>query len=276
MSTALLFNLFFRLGQLITMAGLDAKGSPFNQQQSSSKFDTDKPTKFPKTAGKTNGFYGDIGGNNQINNSFMSSEKPVNGNLRPKSYLSSNDPTMSSFFDESNDALKARHDDLYERILQGTSGAFRHIGDSDLTVDVTGDTTQTQDEDNEHVEIEQALVKQDRESDKENRLAVTESYESLRGPEGEIIMSLSPFDEEEEENQKKKGRDELKKENIQERVESPEKGHASRVSDFSYGMDSFEQSYVSERGEVVHLGDEMDLYPESPSPIGHESEEEDF
>ena len=255
------------------MAGLDAKGSPFSQQNSS-KFNKDPPTKFAKPAGKSNGFYGDIGGNNHVNSSFLGPDKPLNGNIRPKPYLSSNDPTMSSFLDESNDTIKARHDDLYERILQGTNGAFRHMGDSDLTVDVTGDMTQNQD-DNEIIENEED-EREDREIDKDNRLAVTESYDSLRGPEGEIIMSLSPFDDEEEENRKDQGKGEYKKETIQERADTSEKGRVSRVSDFSYGMDSFEQSYVSERGEVVHLGDEMDMYPESPSPIGHESEEEDF
>ena len=259
------------------MAGLDAKGSPFNQQQQqmSSKFDRDMPTKFPKSAGKSNGYLGNIMENNQINSSYLDSEKPLNGNLRPKSYLSSNDPTMSSFLDESNDTVKARHDDLYERILQGTSGAFRHIGEQDLTVDVTVDTTQTQDDNQVNVSNQmgswETKQKKDKEVNGDREPAVVESYDSLRGPEGEIIMSLSPFDEEDEQKEKKK------KDNLPDRADSPERRQASRVSDFSYGMDSFEQSYVSERGEVVHLGEEMeDFYPESPSPIGHESEEEDF
>ena len=260
------------------MAGLDAKGSPFVQQQSSSKSDADPNANFPKTTGKSNVFLGDISGNSRINGSFVGSDKVVNGNLRTKSYFNSNDPTMSSFLDDSNDNLKARHDDLYERILERTNGMFNQ----DVTVDVTVDSTRTgEDDDDNRINETDRIVKKDEKplKDKEipdgKNLAVTESYESLQGPEGEIIMSLSPFDDEEEEKQGKIIQN-GKSKDISNRVDSPDKGRASRVSDFSYGMDSFEQSYVSERGEVVHLGEDMDYYPESPSPIGHASDEEDF
>ena len=259
------------------MAGLDAKGSPFVQQQSSSKFNADSNANFPKTNGKSQVFLGDISGNNKINGSFTGSAKGMNGNLRGKSYFNSNDGTMSSFLDDSNDNLKARHDDLYERILERTNGVFN----PDITVDVTADSTQTAGDDdirfNETDEIEKNgdKVLKDKDIPDKKNLDVSESFESLRGPEGEIIRSLSPFEDDEEEKQGKaipKG----KKDDIAERVDSPDKGRMSRVSDFSYGMESFEQSYISERGEVVHLGDDADFYPESPSPIGQASDEEDF
>ena len=270
----------FRLGQLITMAGLDAKGSPFVQQQPSSKFDTDPNANFPKPNGKSQVFLGDISGSSRINGSLVGSGKAVNGNLRTKSYFNSNDGTMSSFLDYSNDNLKARHDDLYERILERTNGVFN----PDVTVDVTVDSTRTADDDdnnrfNETDEMDKKDEKtmNEKEISDGKNLVVTESYDSLRGPEGEIIMSLSPFEDEEEEKQGKIIQN-GKKDDMSERVDSPDKGQGriSRVSDFSYGMDSFEQSYISERGEVVHLGDDVDFYPESPSPIGQASDEEDF
>ena len=48
----------------------------------------------------------------------------------------------------------------------------------------------------------------------------------------------------------------------------------SRASDANYSMDSFEQSYVSERGEVVVLGDDADLL-ESPH-VNVDSDQDDF
>ena len=55
---------------------------------------------------------------------------------------------------------------------------------------------------------------------------------------------------------------------------SPERHIPSRTSEANYSMDSFEQSYISERGEVVVLGDDADLL-ESPNsrPLNLDSDE---
>lgn len=279
------------LGKLITMAGLDSEGSPFNGNA------RDHIQSFQKSFTKSNGFSGDISSNGHVNGSFGVSEKPVNGNLRPKPYLSNSyhqDPVMndsqdqSGYINDSHDEAQKRRDELYERILRDTSNAFNRINESNVTLNISADTTGTQlgDKyaDDSHEDDMKSTQKSpekaprsriprlgakkkgtDSDTDQDRSL-VSDKLDNLKGPSGEIIMSLSPFDDEE------MGRHSPK----QEEDVSPERGgQTSRVSDFSYGMDSFEQSYVSERGEVVHLGDEMD-YPESPSPIRQDSDNDDF
>ncbi|XP_070178538.1 uncharacterized protein [Littorina saxatilis] len=57
----------------------------------------------------------------------------------------------------------------------------------------------------------------------------------------------------------------------------PERRVPSRASDGNYSMDSFEQSYISERGEVVVLGDDADLLDSPDSrPIQFDSDDEGF
>lgn len=282
------------------MAGLDASDSPFNNTS------REHMPKFNRSV-KSNGFSGDISSDGHINGSFNSIGKPVNGNIRPRPFLTSNsgDPTMkNSYLDDSHDEAQRRRDELYERILQETSNAFRNIGEQDLTINITGDTTQTQDDSADHQRFvddsrdesidfktgskspEKTPTQKSRiprpgnkkkgaESDNEAEKSVrSEHLESIKGPGGEIIMSLSPFDDQDGDSQldspDRHGADEKFDDS---RVASPSKG--GRASDFSYGMESFEQSYVSERGEVVHLGDDMDFYPESPSPI-QQSDNEEF
>lgn len=52
----------------------------------------------------------------------------------------------------------------------------------------------------------------------------------------------------------------------------------SRLTDYNYSMDSFEQSYLSERGEVVRFDGDFDTYGSSPSPPPQviDSEDNDF
>lgn len=253
------------------MAGLDSEGSPFNSNA------RDHIQSFQRSFNKSNGFSGDISSNGKMN-----------GNIRPKPYLSNShlrDPVMndsqdsqnqSGYINDSHDEAQKRRDELYEKILRDTSNAFNRMGEQNMTLNVTADTTgthvdSTQDESGLNLDkspgkgqrskIPRASgAKRGTDSDTDyDRSMASEKYDSLKGPGGEIIMSLSPFDD-----------DGKKEDEIPDRA-----GQASRVSDFSYGMDSFEQSYVSERGEVVHLGDEMD-YPESPSPIRQDSDNDDF
>lgn len=63
-----------------------------------------------------------------------------------------------------------------------------------------------------------------------------------------------------------------KRDNLSEK-ESPE--HKSRMSDYNYSMDSFDQSYISERGELVQ---DLNLLESrgSPTPEFIDSENEDF
>lgn len=285
----------FRLGKLITMAGLDASDSPFNNTSNSMP-------KFNRSFAKSNGYSGDISSDGQINGSFNNlSRKPMNGNIRPKPYLTSNkeDPTMkNSYLDDSHDEAQRRRDELYERILQETSNAFRNIGEQDLTINITGDTTrmhddsmdsrQLPDESRDSLNVTPMAKSPEKTqksriprpgakkggtgSDNEAEKSVrSEHLESIKGPGGEIIMSLSPFDDEPEGDSRLDSPD-RHGEQDDSRVASPSKG--GRASDFSYGMESFEQSYVSERGELVHLGDE-DFYAESQSPI-QQSDNEEF
>lgn len=283
-------NISYSLGKLITMAGLDSEGSPFSSNA------REHIQSFQKSFTKSNGFSGDISSSGHVNSSFGHSEKPTNGNLRPKPYLSNlynQDPVMNesqdqnSYINDSHDEAQKRRDELYERILRDTSNAFNRIGEHNVTLDVTADTTATQVEEQYTVDSRDEEIKQkspekaqrsriprlggkkkgtDSDTDQDHSL-VSDKLDNLKGPGGEIIMSLSPFDDDDE----LEGRSPKQEEDV-----SPDRGgQTSRVSDFSYGMDSFEQSYVSERGEVVHLGDEME-YPESPSPIHQDSDNENF
>lgn len=275
------------LGKLITMAGLDSEGSPFNGNA------RDHIQSFQKSFNKSNGFSGDISSNGHINNSFGISEKPVNGNVRPKPYLSNSylrDPVMndsqdqSGYINESHDEAQKRRDELYEKILRDTSSAFNRINEQNITLDVSANTTGTLREDKiddeSKYDDDDDLKPAPRSPEKMPRSKIPRPGVRRRGTDsdtdqdqshlsdkkeifktdGEIIMSfdadgLTPRDDE---------------------AASPERGgQTSRVSDFSYGMDSFEQSYVSERGEVVHLGDDMD-FPESPSPVHQDSDNDDF
>jgi hypothetical protein len=275
------------------MAGLDSEGSPFNGNAK------EHMQSFHKSFNKSNGFSGDISSNGHVNNSFRFSDKPVNGNFRPKPYLSSGnvqDPVMndsqdqSGYMNDSHDEAQKRRDELYERILRDTSSAFNRLGEQNITIDVSADTTGTLQDDKmaedskDHSDFvpsqkspekmprsripRPGVKKRGSDSDTDyERSHISDQLESMKGPGGEIIMSLSPFDDDDEGGRKSPRNDE---------VVSPERGgQTSRVSDFSYGMDSFEQSYVSEREEVVHLGDDMD-YPESPSPIRQDSDNDDF
>ncbi|WAR11247.1 CEP78-like protein, partial [Mya arenaria] len=291
------FKQFHELGKLITMAGLDAEDSPFNNTT------RDHMPRFQKSFSK-NGFSGDISGNSQINGSFGSDGKQLNGNARRKPYLKSHqdDPTMkNSYLDETNEHEEAqrKRDELYERILQETSHAFRNIGEQDVTMNITGDTTRTQNETADDSKLDESNV--DNESgyhkigkfgtpEKSGKSRIprlggtrkqggdidssqdrSELLDSIKGPSGEIIMTLSPFDDEIQTPGVSPGR---RDDDDESGGASPDKGN--RPSDYSYGMDSFEQSYLSERGEVVHLGDDLDFYPDSPSPIRQDSDNEDF
>ncbi|KAL4216630.1 Centrosomal protein of 78 kDa [Mactra antiquata] len=256
------------LGKLITMAGLDGEGSPFNSNA------RDHIQSFQKSFGKSNTYSGDIDGK-------------LNGNIRPKPYLSNShlrDPVMNdsqdsqnqSGFNDTHDEAQKRRDELYEKILRDTSTAFNRIGEQNVTLNISADTSGEvqlenihNDSDYKHEKMSRSKIpkssgaKRGTDSDTEyDRSMASEKIDNLKGPGGEIIMSLSPFD------------DDGNKENDDDMHEGGGVGQTSRVSDFSYGMDSFEQSYVSERGEVVHLGEEMD-YPESPSPIRNDNDDDD-
>ena len=271
------------------MAGLDAEDSPFNNSTK------EHLPKFRQQSTRSNGFSGDISSGNQISDSITLYSKNLNGNIRPKPFLRSNieDPTMkNSYIEDSRDESQARRDDLYERILHETSSALKRLNGHDVTVDTTVTQNDDYDDDiDEKDETSSPVSKKgstttripvpDRKkmgSDIEERSHLLDKLDSIKGPEGEIIRSLSPFDDSVMDGETPRiPNSKVKGNNLNDDiVMSPDKGQTSRVSDFSYGMDSFEQSYVSERGEVVHLRDEIDFYPESPSPIRQDSDQEEF
>ncbi|XP_052267964.1 centrosomal protein of 78 kDa-like isoform X2 [Dreissena polymorpha] len=296
------------LGKLITMAGLDSEDSPFNNTT------RDHMPRFQKSFSK--GVYsGDISSNGHVNGSFTNGDRTTTGNVRPKPYLKSHadDPTMKTgYIDDSlneHDEAQRKRDELYERILQETSNAFKNIGEQDLTINITGETTQTMDEtytaDDTQDQVEKFVPSKGTPPEKGGKSRIprygavhrkggdygegerevrSERLEKLKGPGGEIIMTLSPFDGpvEGQTPDVSPGRhndddDEIEddvNEAYDSRAVSPDK--PGRQSEYSYGMDSFEQSYLSERGELVHLGDDLDDYPESPSPIQQESDNDDF
>jgi len=282
----------FRLGKLITMAGLDAEDSPFNNTT------RDHVPRFQKSFSKNGAFSGDISSNGQINNS-INSEIHANmsdlvDNARPKPYLKSvGDPTMKADFVDENTEAQTKRDELYERILQETSNAFRNIGEQDVTMNITGDTTRTQDESIDDGRAAEDWRKAGLPTPEKSRIprygaggnprSGSDQDSSLERDEkkvinlkmkssgGEIIRTLSPFDDED-------GSFEISTARNEDGEESRSMTPGGRLTgrDNSYAMDSFEQSYLSERGEVVHLGDDLDYYPESPSPIKQDSDNEDF
>lgn len=272
------------------MAGLDSEDSPFNGNA------RDHIQSFQMSFSKSNRFSGDISSNGHVNNSSAYKEQPTNGNVRPKPYLSNSyhDPVMndsrdqSSYIDNSHDEAQKRRDELYDRILRDTSNAFNRIGEQNVTLNVMADTTDIQADENcmevsldacdlnpaqispekaPRSKIPRPGAKRGTDSDTDHdRSHLSDKFDNLKGPGGEIIMSLSPFDDDDGGRQSPQ----------QHEVDSPDRGgQTSLVSDLSYRMDSFEQSYVSERGEVVHLGDDVD-YSQSSSPIRHHSDNEEF
>ncbi|KAL3885291.1 hypothetical protein ACJMK2_025374 [Sinanodonta woodiana] len=271
------------LGQLITMAGLDKQGSPFSMTSEKPFSKHSKLSKFPS---KSNGYQGDISSDGHINGSYKTKalQQGLNGsNLRPKSYLSTQDPTMKGLSSGSGgdgfkeDKKSRPADDLYDRLRQETSGIFQHMGDEDHSANITADSGKHHDSSNEdrRARRKSPLPQSDKKTEESPRSPRLEKL-GLRGPEGEVIMSLSPFDSDHSKDHFNQSDErDLNTARDTERSEFPDKGLASRHSDFNYSMESFEQSYLSERGEMVHLGDDLEL----ASPLPQEqidSDEEDF
>lgn len=302
-----------RLGQLITMAGLDKKDTPFGRHMSTttlngtmdikssfvssnSSYVSSSPPKVApkplKPTSKLNTFYGDISSSNRIGEGHHG-EKP--DKFTAKLIESFQDPAMQrGHGDESfgRPSHTRKTDELYERILRETSGAFTNVGGSDR-MEGKGDKQQTK----SHTK---ALdTSSDRGDEKENimmdlseltsQIPLSKSQNSEEDPSfidrsGDGRPTPQPRSRKSSENEDnrlgpKVGKVEpfsLGRRDNSEK-ESPE--HRSRMSDYNYSMDSFEQSYVSERGERVVLDGDLDAgFGDSPSPPPEviDSEENDF
>ncbi|XP_063437894.1 centrosomal protein of 78 kDa-like [Mytilus trossulus] len=305
------------LGQLITMAGLDKKDTPFGRHMSStalngnssfrSSFISSSPPKVApkplKPTSRLNAYYGDISsskpvGEGQLGGFGSSLEKP--DKFTAKLIESFRDPAMQSGYgDESFERPGVKKtDDLYERILRETSGAFNSnvSVNSNERPDGKGDKSGTKSQ------IKPASVMDDeRETEKENIMMdlseLTSQLPMSRSQNSEEDRSLrdsfyKDMSEDErptpqprprkisESDDKKSGGIKVGKVEpmIASKKDMSERESRSRMSDYNYSMDSFEQSYVSERGERIVLEGDLDLgFGNSPSPPAEVIEsEEDF
>ncbi|KAJ8311456.1 hypothetical protein KUTeg_010811 [Tegillarca granosa] len=291
------------LGQLITMAGLDRQGSPFAQQgkstfpQKMSQFKSSSsiPPRPVKPNMKSNGYFGDISSSNWVSASHSSKEeeKPVKfGKFFDQespnkfSYFSARDPTMDSHLnDSSQNGVPSKKDDLYDRIVNETSGAFPHIlqnGNSENVLQMKSqlgaEKSYQKSDDMEKQDMEKVkkgLMEEDYSFEKSD-IDQSESHSSkpIPQPRGrklsaeDGVSDPKPYDQGKEDS----------KENILQMSEKESPEHKSKMSEVNYSMDSFEQSYLSERGEVIHLEGDFDIYGSTPSlpQQGIDSEENDF
>lgn len=312
-----IFYLHFRLGQLITMAGLDKKDTPFGRHMSStalngnssfrSSFISSSPPKVApkplKPTSRLNAYYGDISsskpvGEGQLGGFGSSLEKP--DKFTAKLIESFRDPAMQSGYgDDSFERPSVKKtDDLYERILRETSGAFN----SNVSVNTNDRPDAKGDKSRIKSQVKPAsVIADERETEKENIMMdlseLTSQLPMSRSQNSEEDRSLrdsffKDMSEDErptpqprprkisESDDKKSGSIKVGKVEpmIASKKDMSERESRSRMSDYNYSMDSFEQSYVSERGERIVLEGDLDLgFGNSPSPPPEVIEsEEDF
>ena len=294
------------------MAGLDKTDTPFGRHMSStalngtanfkSSFVASSPPKVApkplKPTSRLNAYYGDISSNNRVNEgqsrAFESSlDKP--DKFTAKLIESFRDPAMQSHYgDESFERSPLKKtDDLYERILRETSGAFTNVKYDD--VKSKGDNPEVK-------APSKSMHSSDREIEKENIMLdisdLSPSKPLSRSQHSEEEFSFQdsyskdmsedskptpqPRPRKTSESDERKGGAKVGKVEpfITSKKDTSEKEiPRSRMSDYNYSMDSFEQSYISERGERVVLDGDLDLgFGNSPSPPPEiiESEENDF
>lgn len=288
------------------MAGLDRQGSPFAQQgrstfpQKMSQFKSSSsiPPRPVKPNMKSNGYFGDISSSNWVSASHSSKEeeKPVKfGKFFDQespnkfSYFSARDPTMDSHLDDSHqNGGSSKKDDLYDRIVNETSGAFPHLTQNGNTENVLQMKSQMgaveklyqKPENAEKQDTDKAkrgLMEEDysfEKSDIDQSESQSHSSKPIPQPRGrKSSAEEGGYDSKLQE----QGKD-ASNENIHLMSEKEIPEHKSKVSEVNYSMDSFEQSYLSERGEVIHLEGDFDMYDSSPSlpPQVIDSEENDF
>uniref|UniRef100_K1PWY1 Centrosomal protein of 78 kDa n=1 Tax=Magallana gigas TaxID=29159 RepID=K1PWY1_MAGGI len=322
------FKQFHQLGQLITMAGLDHKESPFSQglahtrQQSSQRTTkplyTSSPSKIPTRPAKPTmkaSYFGDIsavgrvgtsasgpkGGDSDANlSAFDKKFRDFHDGsfINEEKYMRNIDPTMEGEYqDSSYDRGPMKKDELYERILHETSGMFSHMGQDNSTVaDIfpPKEVSQSEKMDFSTKGRVSPRDKSGEQNGKRHGEARKDSKTDLfsedhsRGLREEILQDLPEFETSETEVSELPSRPKpqprgrklsdddsrarSKRDNLSEK-ESPE--HKSRMSDYNYSMDSFDQSYISERGELVQ---DLNLLESrgSPTPEFIDSENEDF
>ncbi|XP_069102275.1 centrosomal protein of 78 kDa-like [Argopecten irradians] len=274
------------LGQLITMAGLDHKESPFvsasqlpvtkgqsysQQPKSSTPYNNSTASRIPprpaKPITKTNGFLGDISSSNKVSTSGFSG-----GTF---SVPAAKDPTMAGQYEGTyNMADQAKHDELYERILQETSNAFNHNRvEAALAKGKSqgeGDTKNNLENGNSHDKAKEWSKK----LGEEIVFDASEVDDSSKGSRPVPLPRGKSSEDDGPDLQKAKSADS----NKAAETAGPGPREGSRMSDYNYSMDSFEQSYLSERGEVVRFDGDFDTYGSSPSPPPQiiESEDNDF
>ncbi|XP_046585352.1 centrosomal protein of 78 kDa-like [Haliotis rubra] len=251
----------------------------------------------------TSAYFGDISSSYRANPNVGSFEEelpitygPVvsENNLRPGARVQAAGSRMPFPTNESIIGGPARTDDLYEKLLQDTSGVFPHIG-QDGAGSPAGSLTSTPVV--KSTESKAGPVKttqpgqegQRRKEEKEDAKGRGEDKDrpDNRKPKSDKGHGPSGAGSEVRARSQGEGQDASKQFDVSEQSEiievldraaSPQKEspeHKSKMSDFNYSMDSFDQSYVSEREEVIHLGDDLDLGGSpSPPPQAVESEED--
>lgn len=218
--------------------------------------------------------------------------------INEEKYMRNVDPTMEGEYqDSSYDRGPMKKDELYERILHETSGMFSHMGQDNSTVaDIfpPKDISQSEKMDFSTKGRVSPRDKSGEQNGKKHGEARKDSKTDLfsedhsRGLREEILQDLPEFETSETEVSELPSRPKpqprgrklsdddsrarSKRDNLSEK-ESPE--HKSRMSDYNYSMDSFDQSYISERGELVQ---DLNLLESrgSPTPEFIDSENEDF
>lgn len=319
---------FCRLGQLITMAGLDHKESPFSQglahtrqsAQRSKPLYTSSPSKIPPRPTKPTmkaSYFGDISAVGRVGTSATTGPPRGGDNddanlsafdkkfrdfhdgsfIDEGKYMRNVDPTMEGEYqDSSYERGPMKKDELYERILHETSGMFSHVGQDNSTVaDIFPAKDHSQSEKMDfsskgRVSPQDKAVelsgKRHGDGRKDSRTDLF-SEDHSRGLREEILQDLPSFETSETEvsdlpsrpKPQPRGRklsdddSRIHSRRGESEKESPE--HKSKMSDYNYSMDSFDQSYISERGELVQDLNMLESGA-SPTPEVIDSENEDF
>ncbi|XP_076438953.1 centrosomal protein of 78 kDa-like isoform X2 [Babylonia areolata] len=249
------------LGELITMAGLTEDQMSFSRS-------------FLKSPNKSLANMSTIHGNRPSRGSHVQRSD----NLRPGSAGSvrqAGGHTMGHINSTAYLKEKAEADEVYRRLLRQTSGAFTS-GISvdplpispltqlsgDLAVDPKATHATSSTTPQEEGEVTHTPPNVDSPSDplsgrRMNPTPTQDSDKVLKGPEDEPSPRPVPTPRHRTAAGREEGKGDM--------ADTPaERRAVSRTSEANYSMDSFEQSFVSEREEVVVIGDDADLL-ESPN-----------
>ncbi|KAK7489946.1 hypothetical protein BaRGS_00018811 [Batillaria attramentaria] len=311
------------LGELITMAGLDQEHMPFSGNRTFNKSGLELPpsvsasfaNSFRLQQAKGNGVAADssltsLDGNDPVLLTGNDRRALLGNKHRPANSRSMANGdgahTMSHIDDSAYLVEKQAADEVYQRLLRQTSGAFTGGVSSG-----GGITSQRPSQGNGSVpvgkisaapkeKVGEVLTEQKpaaytftpREDDlsavvespsdplsgrRRDPASTVDMDKALRSPDDTLdAPTPRPVPTPRQKNAQGPNKTEE-----QEKADGAESGLdrriPSRASEANYSMDSFEQSYISERGEVVVLGEDADLL-DSPNsrPLNYDSDDGDF